>query len=304
MPVAEAQAIWFAPHSGWEGAVDFLSLFQPDAQWSRAAANISAFQINDELIYNGSYPDAALRKMFGDIRSRGMDLVVEIGAVTLQEGRCGNGVEGYGLAETLRSDSARMKSLGGEPRYFVMDLPFFFGHIFDREGEKIGCRLPIKELAEDVAKKLKQAREVFPGVRFGDEESLTALNEETWLSDLATWFDEYELATGDKLAFFRLDMSWDLPWQKRISPLVRLLREKGIPLQVIYNGTGQGTSDEQWIASAVANFQTYESGERSPPDVAVFQYWTPLPSHVLPETDPRTATWLVNRYIEWRRDHR
>ena len=300
---ADTPQIWFAPHSGHEGAVDFLSLFAPDAPWQKAAARIQAFQINDELIYDGSYSDDALRRMFADLRRRGMDLVIEMGAVTGQPGKCGYNVEGYGLPDSLRGDAARMKSLGAEPRYFTMDEPLYFGHVFDRDGAKVGCRLPISELAADVAGKLKQARDIFPAVRFGDEEPPTAFDKDTWLTDLATWFDAYEAATGDKLAFFRVDLTWNLPWQARIPALTRLLREKGIPLQVIYNGTGRGTSDEEWIRSAVGNFQAYESDGRSPPDVAVFQYWTPLPSHVLPESDPQTTTWLVNRYIEWRQEH-
>jgi len=298
--IANAQTIWFGPHSGHEGAADVLSLFEPDAPWQKAASRTRGFQISDELIYDGSYGDGELRKMFNDIRRRGFDLVVEIGAVTGQPGKCGYNVEGYGLPESLRGDAARMKTLGAEPRYFVMDQPLYSGHVFDRDGAKVGCQLPISELASDVAKKLRQARDVFPKVRFGDEEPLTAFNKDTWLADLTTWFDAYESATGDKLAFFRLDLEWNRPWRDRIPPLKKLLQEKGIPLQVIYNGTGRGTSDEEWIESAVTNFQSYESEGRGPPDVAVFQYWTPHPSHVLPETDARTATWLVNRYLEWR----
>ena len=46
-----------------------------------------------------------------------MDLVIEMGAVTGQPGKCGYNVEGYGLPNSLRGDAARMKSLGAEPEY-------------------------------------------------------------------------------------------------------------------------------------------------------------------------------------------
>ena len=117
-------------HSGHEGAVDFLSLFAPDAPWQKAAARIQAFQINDELIYDGSYSDDALRRMFADLRRRGMDLVIEMGTVTGQPGKCGYNVEGYGLPDLLRGDAARMKSLGAEPRYFTMDEPLVLRSCF------------------------------------------------------------------------------------------------------------------------------------------------------------------------------
>jgi hypothetical protein len=36
------------------------------------------------------------------------------------------------------------------------------------------------------------------------------------------------------------------------------------------------------------------------PDYAIFQTWVTLPTHVLPETDPDTLTYLVNRYLRRR----
>ena len=67
-------------------------------------------------------------------------------------------------------------------------------------------------------------------------------------------------------------MSWDLNWRERIPALTRLLRKKGIPLQVIYNGNDNLKSDKAWIDSAVANFKAYEAEGRAPPDVAVINY--------------------------------
>jgi hypothetical protein len=299
--VANAQPIWFAPHGGREGAVDFQSLFAPSAPWQTAAASIQAFQISDELIYDGSMNDAELRRMFTFLNQRKIDLAVEIGVITGGgPGQCGYNVEGYGLASSLPGDSQRIKSLGGDVRYFAMDEPLFFGHVFERDGERVGCRLPIDKVAQNAAEKLRQVRTVFPSVRFGDEEPLMSLSATTWLTDLAHWFDAYKKATGDTLAFFRVDVAWDLPWKDRISQLVRLLHDKNIPLQVTYNGTGQSRTDEEWIASAVANFQAFEAPGGNVPDAAVFQYWTVHPSHVLPESDPRTATWLINKYVTWR----
>ncbi len=149
-----------------------------------------------------------------------------------------------------------------------MDEPLYFGHIFGRAGDRVGCRLPIDALARDVAEKLRQVRSVFPKVRFGDVEPFP-IGSDTWLADLTAWFDEYERATGEKLAFFRLDVQWLRPWQGLIPALKQLLREKGIPLQVIYNGSGQDLSDAAWTGNAVSHFKEFESGGRPTPDAAL-----------------------------------
>jgi hypothetical protein len=295
MQSAQAQSIWFSP---WGLSTDYMALFEEDAPWQKAASSIQAFEISDEMTYK--WHDGDLTKIFADLQRRNIDLVVGIQPLTGQgPGRCGYHVEGYGTETGPGGDARHISSLGAAPRYYVMDEPLYFGHFFDREGENFGCRLPIAEVAREVGEKFKLVRAVYPQVRFGDVEPLMGFKD-SWLPDLETWFDAYESATGDKLAFFRVDMSWDLNWRERIPALTRLLRKKGIPLQVIYNGNDNLKSDKAWIDSAVANFKAYEAEGRAPPDVAVIQYWTLHPSHLLPETDPRTATWLINRYNEWR----
>jgi hypothetical protein len=295
MQSAQAQSVWFSP---WGLSTGFMALFKESAPWQRAASSIQAFEISDEMTYK--WNDGDLTQIFTDLRRRNIDLVVGIQPLNGQgPGRCGYHVEGYGTETGPGINARHISSLGAVPRYYVMDEPLYYGHFFDREGENFACRLPIAEVAREVGEKFKLVRTVFPQVRFGDVEPLMGFKN-SWLPDLETWFDAYETATGDKLAFFRLDMSWGLKWQERIPMLVSLLQKKGIPLQVIYNGNGNLTSDEAWIQSAVTNFQAYESDGRAPPDTAVIQYWTAHPSRVLPETDPKAATWLINRYNEWR----
>jgi hypothetical protein len=303
---APAQSVWFAPHAGRQGSPDFMALFQPEAPWSKAASAIHAFEISDELTYDGSVSGPQLQQMFSNLSERRIDLVVGIGPLPSQggPGACGYNVEGYGVPNGLLRDTRRIESLGGNVRFYTMDEPVYFGYVFDREGSRVGCHLSIEEVAKQVAGTLKLVRTVFPSVQFGDVEPLMGFNKETWLNDLATWFDAYEAATGGKLAFFRLDIGWDLAWQARIPPLADLLRQKGIPLQVIYNGDDNAKSDETWIASAVEHFQEFEAIMGSAPDAALIQYWQAHPSRALPETDPRTGTWLINRYLEWRQSHR
>jgi hypothetical protein len=77
----------------------------------------------------------------------------------------------------------------------------------------------------------------YPGVAFGDTEPM-GVPDGAWLADLEQWFDAYQAATGQQLAFFRVDMQWNANWQVQMRQLAPLLRRKGIPLQIIYNGAG------------------------------------------------------------------
>ena len=202
----------------------------------------------------------------------------------------------------------RLKELGADPQFFAMDEPLYHGHVFE-EGER-GCHAAIKDLAQDVASKLKEVRIVFPAARFGDVEPLTFsprdpwFTGDVWLRDLSEWFDAYEAAAGDKLAFLRLDLWWNMPWQQHMPALTELLARKGITLQVYYNASGNAKTDESWTNSAVSHFKAFESGTWPKPAAAVFGSWTPNPTRVLPESDPTTLTGLVNQYIRWRQERR
>jgi hypothetical protein len=306
MTGASAQNIWFDPHSGKGGSVDYMDLFRPEAPWRKAAAAISTFEISDELTYKHEISDDQLSQIFKDLEWRGLDLLVGISPLIggERDGLCGYHVEGYSLRNGLLHEARRIKSLGGEVKYFGLDEPLYFGHVFESKGSYFGCHLTVGQVAEQVADQLRAVRTVFPNARFGDVEPLMGFRDESWLAELALWFDAYEAAAGDRLAFFRLDLGWDRQWQSRIGPLTQLLKAKNVPLQVIYNGDDRLKSDEEWINSAVAHFQEYESGGRSPPDAAVFQYWGIHPTRLLPESDRRVATWLINKYVEWHSDHK
>jgi hypothetical protein len=203
-----------------------------------------------------------------------------------------------------RTLAERLKSLGADPQFFGMDEPLYFGHVFESQNGKIGCHSSIADIARDVANKVRQIRTVFPGVPFGEAEPLTFrpgdawFKNDVWLSDLSQWFDAYQAAVGDRLAFFRLDLWWGMPWQTHMPALTALLARKGIPLQVIYNGDGQDNTDAVWIAHAVAHFKEFESGSWPKPAAAAIQYWSPNPTHVLPESNPLTGTGLINRYVQ------
>ena len=284
-----------------------MALFQTDAPWKRAAGAVKAFEIPEGMPF--SKPSDDLAQITTDLRRRHIDLVVGVSPLTGEGngefGKCGYHVEGYGALAGPLSLAQHLAAVGATPRYFDMDEPLYFGHVFDRMGGSFGCRSSITHLALDVATKIRQVRSVFPGVRFGDVEPLTFsdndpwFKDDAWLADLSAWFDDYEAAVGDKLAFFRIDTWWTPRLPKEMPALTRLLHAKQIPLQIIYDGNGQKT-DEAWVASAVAHFKQFEFGSWPLPEAAVIQFWGPNPSRVFPETDPLTATGLIDQYLDWR----
>jgi hypothetical protein len=295
MQSARVEEVWYGTNNHQP---DFLDLFNPDAAWAKAAAGISAIEFASDVALRA--PLDQLQKIMANVRQRNLKLVVGLGPLSGPGPHdCGQRVEGYSAPGEPLAVATRLKSVGAQPQYFLMDEPLYYGHVFGRA--ESGCHTTIHDIARDVASKLRQVRTVFPEVRFGDIEPLTGFSSKTWLSDLESWLDEFEAETGEKLAFFQLDLAWHEPWQDRIPALVRLLRSRGVPLHVIYDGNGNETSDKEAIANTIAHFKEYESSGRSPPDVAVIQYWTPHPSRSLPETDPGTATYVIDRYLSWRR---
>ena len=172
-----------------------------------------------------------------------------------------------------------------------MDEPLYFGHFYSRQN---ACHSELPTLIQQVAQRVKEVRSVFPNVRIGETEPIMAVTQ-GGLAELEQWLDLYEQATGEPLSFMTLDMDWDAQWRPRISAVVDLLRSKRVAVQIIYNGSGRATSDEEWTDQAVGRFLAFEAIRK--PDVATFTSWNPHPTHLLPESDSRTLTGLVYRYI-------
>lgn len=293
---ATAQTISLAPS---DKVPDFMQLFQPDAPWSHAASHIQVFGLSFRLMSGGS--DDALRTIFAGLRTRNIALALDMLPLTGPDSggtnHCGYQIEGYSAWGQTGVVARRIKALGGQPKYYGMDEPLFYGHYY--HGPR-ACGTSIDAIARDVAAKVQQVRAVFPDVLIGDTEPFMAFPEQTWRTDLAHWLDAYRDATGTQLAFFGLDLDWAASWRQRMPDLIAMLHQRGIQLSVIYNGSGLAKSDAEWVAQATANFKAFETSVPVPPDGVAFISWNPHPTHVLPETDPTTLTGLVDSYIAWK----
>lgn len=279
------QDIWFVPKYNQ----DFMDLFAPGAPWNQAAGHIKVFELSVATLTKAPAPD--LQKVFAGLRERHIALALDMLPLKGSPTTCGFHVEGYSNPGQTLAIAKHVKALGAEPMYYDMDEPLWYGHYYKGAN---ACKNDLTTIAQDVAEKVKQVRDMFPGVKIGESEPLIAVVEQDGIAGLEKWLEAYRRAVGEPLGFIRLDMEWQGPWRQRVPAIAQLLHREGVALQVIYNGSGQDKSDDEWVNHATQHAKDFEGLVK--PDSVAIQTWTPRPTHVLPDTDPRTLTGLVNQY--------
>jgi hypothetical protein len=293
---AAPQQVWFAPldwfarpEVGYGGATDYMELFRP-GPGQTLLSRIAVIKLYPQFIQQAT--DEDLRTIFAALKSANTSLAMEAGVLDENE-RCGHGVEGYGGQDAIKL-AARIKQLGGELAYVAMDEPAFYGRMFSARG---ACHDEFADLARNAAKNLAAIEEIFPRVQVGDGEPVGGTVDAAAIQEYARWADAFRGATGKPLAFFHGDVQWRETWHTALEEFVAVMRDRKIPLGIIYNGNDDDTSDEAWIAHAEEHYRAVESDSRIVPDQVVFQSWRPHPSHLFPETDPGSFTYLLKRYL-------
>jgi hypothetical protein len=296
-----AQPIWFAPKGGNAPVRDFWALFDPASPWTSASSRIAVFSM--PLPTQSAQVEKELPIAFAALRQRKIDLSLGIGPLSGGSSgdsprHCGYHVEGYSAPAGFIGAARWVRSLVSSQDSSKWMSHSTFGHTY--EGSN-ACHSSIAEIAEDIAKKVQQFKSVFPNVGVGDVEPIMGFPENRWFRDVEQFVNAFRTATGQPLAFFRLDIGWDGPWRDRVARLGPMLREKGISLQVIYNGNARNASGRKWIEQAMQHATDFERVVT--PDAVVVQCWTRYPDHLLPESDPDALTYLVNRYADWKEQH-
>jgi hypothetical protein len=271
-----------------------MDLFSADAPWSNAAAHVKVFKVYGTLLTTFTLEER--RRIFTDLKRRGIALALEFGPLTRPRvSRCplGEGFEAEGAAAKY---ARLIKEAGGELAYVAMDEPFYFAALkADPQ-----CRLSAREVAQNAVANLAPFRTEFPGVIIGDIEPVPGTNEPGWFQPYREWIDAYRAAAGSDLGFFHADIRWNHPtWRTSTTDVSDLLAARGIPFGIIYNSDSGGSNE--WIGRARQHFIDYESQGRRPPDHVIFQSWYADPRRVLPETDSRAFTYLINLYIAHRK---
>jgi hypothetical protein len=268
------------------GSADFMRLFGKKAAWGNAARHVSVFKFYGEWVTDGATP-AQLRRAVKDLKRRKISIAVETGPLEAPP-ECGRGVEGFAGTDGLRTAS-QIKEAGGTLRYVAFDEPFYYAALYTGPN---ACHWDARQVARAIAAYMRKIRTVFPDVKFGDTEPLTTGAQ---LTQYKEWIDTYREATGEKLAFIHLDMSYGLPrWPQLAREFEEFARSRGVAFGLIYSGDHDDVSDGAWLAKAQQRFELYET-QGGHPNHAVLQSWHDKPDHVLPETR-RTFTNLLVRY--------
>jgi hypothetical protein len=270
---------------------DYMDLFKPDAPWSVAASGLTAFKISTQLVLRGT--DGQLRTVIDGLKNRHIALAVELGVLTASD-RCGKGTEGYGSPAAVEAVAKRIKSLGGQLDYVAMDEPVTWGH------EKTGsnaqgfnyCHDEIADLANQAAPKIAILQRYFPNVQIGEIDAINSRFPHL-ANDIIEFIDTLHNRTGLKAAFVHADVAWDSNWQPMLEDLTRRLRARGVRVGAVFDGDLNAPTDAAWVAQALERYRVISSNLNTRPDDAVFQTWSPRPTHMLPETDPGAWTYAV-----------
>jgi hypothetical protein len=278
---------------------DYMDLFKPDAPWSQAASRLAVFKVGTRFVLHAD--DAELRTVLDDLKRRHIAFAVELGVLESGgPGTCGYGVEGYANPTGVESVAKRIKALGGRIDYVAMDEPVWFGHIVDKvaKGGGTGCRYGLPELAEMAARKIAVLKRYFPDIRIGDIEPITAraVGGPQSIDDIVAFEDLLRRKTGVAPAFVHADVAWTFQgWQPLLETLAVRLRASGVRVGIICDGDANAGGDAAWVRQALQRCQTVAADPKIRPDDLVVQSWEPLPTRMLPETDPGSLTYAARQ---------
>ena len=279
---------------------DYMDLFQPKAPWTSAASNLDVFLIGTEMALRGS--DDQLRAVIEGLKARHIKLAISMGLIGGERpDGCGKGVEGYSAPKGPEAAARRIQALGGEIDYIAMDEPVWFGHAAgDMSGGRRGCRYTLGELTDKIAPQLEMLRGYFPNVGIGEIEPISSSpharsQDPHFLEDVRAFGDLLQTKANMKLAFLHADVAWKWEWRPGLEDMARQSHARGIRFGVICDGDVDAGGDAAWVQQALQRCREVASNPKTFPDNVIVQTWEPLPTKMLPETDPGALTYELGR---------
>jgi hypothetical protein len=271
------------------GPLDYMGLFKPNAPWKTVASRLTALQISPEIVVRGT--DDQLKTIFADLERRHIALGVTIG-VLVRSDTCGQDTEGFGAPRGVEAMARRIKSLGGRLDYLNMDEPVTWGHV--KQGKNAAgyyfCASSVAEIAATAASKIAVLQGTFPDMQVGQTDAVNS-RYPTLARDILAFDEQLQQRFGVKLAYMHTDVAWNSNWQPQLEQLAAGLHARGIKLGVICDGDPKAPSDQAWVTLALQHCRAAADDPRIAPSQFVIQTWSPLPSRMLPETQPGTLSY-------------
>lgn len=292
---ATGPAIWFAPFPPlpeaddrpFVGTEDFMALFDPEAEWQRAAAHTDVFQFFPEwLAWNAS--DEEVAQVVAGLEAWDLRMAVWVAPISNVRNCASEGEIAFRLGETERIIE-RVQAAGGSIDFAGFDLPFSYGVYF----EDTRCNIERDRLLNLMQQHAALLRGAFPDIKIGDFEAVLA---DADIGAYVDWLDAYEAATGETFAFFHAVPDFNVPgWPGALMAMADATHERGIPFGVAY--TGENVDDaNDYIFLMQSRISTLEGLEGWRPDHALFVSWHDQPDYALPDTEGHTFTNLIDRY--------
>ena len=267
---------------------DWMSMFQPGAPWQQGKSHLTAFKVAAQFVLRGT--DEQIHTVVDDLHRNHIAFAVEMGSVAHTPGECGGG-EGFAPPHLIDRVAGRLQRLGLTLDYWGMDEPLWFGH--ERTWGPHDCAYPVETVAERVAGNIATMRRYFPNVVIGDGEVLAGnrLPTPQLLADYVAFAQDIQRLTGRPLAFMHWDVSWRGGGGRLIAPFSRQMHALGLRVGVIIGGDLPDPDDETWVADGLQHVRDLAGDPAAQPDDFVVQSWQNLPTRMLPETSPGTATF-------------
>jgi hypothetical protein len=278
-------------------SADWPELFRPQAAWN---AKIDAFQFNPLMTYSGS--PAAITQAVHFLAGHHIKVAMGVDTILLDRpartpGECGFGNEGTGRFNGNLAAFRRLKAMGAEVDFVVMDEPLTFGHFFTRQN---ACQYPIPVLAEKVARAIAEIRVSYPNVRVVDTEAPSITSPGEWNAEFGAWIRAYRNAAGAPLDSVLLDLNWRSPWPNVVVPSIATAHANGVRAGIILNGSGPVGSDSEAVDAILQNVRAYQASGIVA-DFVEIANWTAHPSRNLPAADPDTLSFVLAWYNAHRR---
>jgi hypothetical protein len=211
------------------------------------------------------------------------------------------GVEGYGMPAAVETAAIHIQKADGQLDYVAFDEPVWHGH----EGKgKTGagntfCSDSVADLVEQIVPKLVILHKYFPNVVVGDIDPVHGLHPEV-VKDVEEFADLLNQKSPVRLSFYHADIAWQAKgWRPYLEELSEGLHKRGIRVGIICDGGSAETggpgarTNEEWVHTAIQRCQDLGADPKIKPDDFIVQSWEPLPTLMLPETNPGSLTYEV-----------